>query len=61
MKIPEDFEDQLNRVRMMAQLAWDAVRELPASGSDDEKAAFLTRGAKEEAEKLWNMAYGRTA
>ena len=46
---------------MMAQLAWDAVRELPGAGSEDEKAAFLTRGAKEEAEKLWAMAYGRTA
>lgn len=56
-----DLEDPICRVRWMAQMAWDLLREchddqLPA---EREKISHLVRATQELAESLWNQFYGR--
>lgn len=59
---PDDFEDLVNRVRWMSQIAWDELREMYVAegGVTEEKVRHLVRATAELGQQLFAEYYGRS-
>lgn len=52
LTVPANFEDQLWRVKVMAQIAWDLLAE---SEGDDDRVRHAVRATAELSERLTEM------